>query len=363
VTDDKQLSRSERRRLQIQKAPFLEPEAKLIKISDKICNARDVAHQPPAGWSLAERLAYIDQGEAVVAGCRGVNSALEARYDEVLIDARSHLARPAQASAGLRVIAIDWSGALSGARKHIWLAEVHDGQLLRLESGRTREQVVQHLLDEAKRDREMIVGLDFAFSFPDWFLRQRSTETARELWSLIEREGESWLATCADPFWGRPGRKRPDPAVLPEEFRRTDREAPAIGSSRPKSVFQIGGAGAVGTGSIRGMPFLGMLSDADFSIWPFDPVRLPAVVEIYPRLLTGEVVKSRPEARDVYLRGNYPGLSHAAKVEAASSEDAFDAAVSALVMWEHREELLDLKQAADQTVLREGWIWAPGGNQ
>jgi len=106
-----------------------------------------------------------------------------------------------------------------------------------------------------------------------------------------------------------------------------------------------------------------MLSDADFSIWPFDPVRLPAVVEIYPRLLTGEVVKSRPEARDVYLRGNYPGLSHAAKVEAASSEDAFDAAVSALVMWEHREELLDLKQAADQTVLREGWIWAPGGNQ
>ena len=37
-----------------------------------------------------------------------------------------------------RAIAIDWSGAKSGARSRIWLAEVRDGCLTRLESGRDR---------------------------------------------------------------------------------------------------------------------------------------------------------------------------------------------------------------------------------
>ncbi len=36
----------------------------------------------------------------------------------------------------IRVLAVDWSGAKSGARKKIWLAEVVDGGMTRLESGR-----------------------------------------------------------------------------------------------------------------------------------------------------------------------------------------------------------------------------------
>jgi hypothetical protein len=363
VTDDKSLDRDERRRLQVERAPALEPDAKLIKIADKIYNARDVAHSPPTGWSLADRMAYIDQGERVVAGCRGVNAVLEARYDEVLRDARSQLALRVAATGGLRVIAVDWSGARSGAQKHIRLAEVQDGRLVRLEGGRSREEVVRHLVEEAGRDPELIVGLDFAFSFPEWFGRQRGADDVRALWELVEREGEHWLRDCPDPFWGRPGRKTPAKEILPEPFRRTDLEAPAVGSSRPKSVFQIGGAGAVGTGSIRGMPFLGRLADAGFSIWPFDPVRLPALIEIYPRLLTGEVVKSRADARDEYLRRNHGGLSPAFRGLAASTEDAFDAAVSALVMWDHVEDLLSLRKAGDPTVQREGWIWAPGGER
>lgn len=57
---------------------------------------------------------------------------------------------------------------------------------------------------------------------------------------------------------------------MPDELRRTDRERPAVGGIRPTSGFQIGGAGAVGTGAVRGMPMLARLRAAGFAIWPFD---------------------------------------------------------------------------------------------
>src|SRR5207249_2347049 len=99
-----------------------------------------------------------------------------------------------------------------------------------------------------------------------------------------------------------------------------------------KSVFQIAGAGAVGTGSLRGMPALLDLRAAGFAIWPFDPPRLPMAVEIYPRWLTGRVNKSSPIARALYLATRFGEENRALLRTAASSEDAFDAAVSALRM-------------------------------
>jgi hypothetical protein len=44
---------------------------------------------------------------------------------------------------------------------------------------------------------------------------------------------------------------------------------------------------------------------------------------------------------------------------AAGSEDAFDAAVSALVMAAHIEEIEALQQTADPIELLEGRIWVP----
>ena len=72
-----------------------------------------------------------------------------------------------------RAIAVDWSGARTGERRAIWLAEAVDGRLVRLEDGRTREEVVAHLLEEAARDPDLVAGLDFPFSLPEWFLRER----------------------------------------------------------------------------------------------------------------------------------------------------------------------------------------------
>jgi len=122
-------------------------------------------------------------------------------------------------------------------------------------------------------------------------------------------------------------------------------------------VFQIGGAGAVGTGSIRGMPILKTLREAGFSIWPFNPPGWPIVVEIYPRALTGPVNKSSRDARRTNLRTNFAKLSKRFLPVASSCEDAFDAVVSALVMHRRIDDLANLSQATDPCELLEGKIW------
>lgn len=256
----------------------------------------------------------------------------------------------------MRFIAIDWSGAKKRPQKKIWLSEVVDGQMTRLENGRNREEVAEHLIEEALGDPRLVVGLDFAFSLPSWFLAERGLTTARELWECLEREGETWLHDCDYPFWGRPGRRKPK---LPAEFRQTEQTAPSIAGIQPKSVFQIGGAGAVGTGSLRGMPILRQLQDAGFAIWPFDPPSPPVVIEIYPRLLTGAVSKTRHDARTDYLGRHHPDLTAEHHELAAGSEDAFDAAVSALIMSSHSAELLALPEVKDLPELTEGRIWWP----
>ena len=81
VTDDKTLSKSERKRLQIEHAAALSPEAKLVKLADKICNLRDVADRPPQTWDLARRREYFDWAKRVVDGLRGAHAGLEAAFD------------------------------------------------------------------------------------------------------------------------------------------------------------------------------------------------------------------------------------------------------------------------------------------
>ena len=255
-----------------------------------------------------------------------------------------------------RVVAVDWSGAKTGARSRIWLAEVRDGRLSRLESGRDRAGLIKHLIADAKADPDVVVGLDFAFSFPRWFAEERGATSIEELWNLVAERGEDWLRSCRDPFWGRRGRGKPD---LPEHFRHTERRASKAKSSNPKSVFQIGGAGAVGTGSIRGTPHLARLRTEGFSIWPFHEAQPPLVIEIYPRLLTGLVNKTDFDARRTYLAEDFPEIDDVLACKAMSSEDAFDAAVSAVIMSRHLDEISALTATADPAELIEGTIWWP----
>jgi hypothetical protein len=256
------------------------------------------------------------------------------------------------------VLAVDWSGRATGAARHVWTARVRDGGLIELAAGRSREALVAALVSEraAAPDRAIVVGFDFAFSLPTWYVRQRGAESARALWDQLDEDAETIIARCAPPFWGRPGRPRPE---LEAHFRVTELTTPTVGGLRPKSVFQIGGAGTVGTGSLRGMPLLARLQDGGFSIWPFDPPGTATVVEIYPRLFTGPVVKRDGAERRRYLARSRWHLRGPLADLAASSEDAFDAAISALVMAEHLEALGQLTPSTDPVTLLEGAVWVP----
>jgi HD domain/Protein of unknown function (DUF429) len=252
----------------------------------------------------------------------------------------------------MQFLAVDWSGNATAAAQHTAVAVVREGRLISVETGRTG--LADHLRELAQNYAENIIGLDFAFSVPAWFLRERGYLTVEDLWRAARSEGEEWLRGTG-PFWGRPGVKKPE---LPEHFRRTDSSVPSVGGITPKSVFQVGGAGAVGTGSIRGMPFLHDMVDRGFHIWPFE-IGLPLVIEIYPRALTGAVVKSSSADRRTYLRDPPWGLQADVLELAAATEDTFDAAVSALVMSHHAYELGSLAPTEDSQTLPEGAIWIP----
>jgi GTP diphosphokinase / guanosine-3',5'-bis(diphosphate) 3'-diphosphatase len=82
VTDDKRLPKPERKRLQIEHAPHISREAKLVKLADKTCNLRDVIVAPPTRWSLERRRDYFEWARAVIDGLRGVHPVLEGLFDE-----------------------------------------------------------------------------------------------------------------------------------------------------------------------------------------------------------------------------------------------------------------------------------------
>ncbi|OBV10549.1 HD domain-containing protein [Erythrobacter dokdonensis] len=81
VTDDKNLPKLERKRLQVLKASTKSADAKQIKMADKISNLRDLK-TPPVGWSEARVGAYIQFAEMVAGGCVGVNPALDRMFDD-----------------------------------------------------------------------------------------------------------------------------------------------------------------------------------------------------------------------------------------------------------------------------------------
>ena len=91
VTDDMTLPKPERRQKQIVDAPRKSPGAKLIKIADKISNIRARTLPQPSREERDDLIDYVGWAEKVVAGCRGVNAALDRMFDETVKLARSTL--------------------------------------------------------------------------------------------------------------------------------------------------------------------------------------------------------------------------------------------------------------------------------
>jgi hypothetical protein len=160
--------------------------------------------------------------------------------------------------------------------------------------------------------------------------------------------------------------------ITPKMLTGDPERAAKVKGITPKSPFQIGGSGSVGTGSLRAMPFLLRLRGAGFQVWPFEAAALsgkkirPLVVEMYTRLLTGAVAKSNEGARRKYLLAKkkmdaeYAGLSRGVVAKAMGSEDAFDALVCCMEMVRWRGEFAGLRATRDEVLRLEGITWRPG---
>ncbi|KPQ04750.1 MAG: molybdopterin molybdotransferase [Rhodobacteraceae bacterium HLUCCA12] len=232
-----------------------------------------------------------------------------------------------------RIAILDWSAASSPKRgkDSIWLGLAGpDG--VRAENLPTRSAaedrlrtLIQAALDAGER---LLIGADFAFGYPAGFaahLTGRAQSLAVWEWlagaiaddaqnrsnRLAVAAGINRRFPGAGPFWFNPTRL--DLPDLPRrasacqghgdlaEFRATDRAARGA-----QSVWKLGGAGAVGSQTLTGLPVLWRLRGGfagQVAVWPFEPVETSPVVlaEVFPSVLSAQVesvMSAQPMVRD-----------------------------------------------------------------
>lgn len=148
-----------------------------------------------------------------------------------------------------RTIAVDWTGAKEPV-KNLWMAEACDGELTDVRAFETRNQLTEHLIETAQASADLVVGLDFAFSLPEWFLDGQRFDDHRQLWQHMSKDADRWLRPQS-PFWDK--RK---PQIDGCELRKTEQDLASGAGRRPTSTFKLVGADQVGRGSLRGMEHL-----------------------------------------------------------------------------------------------------------
>jgi len=78
VTDDKLLSKEERKEMQVKNASHKSHEAKLVKMADKIYNLRDLNRVLPEGWDEKRRHEYFVWAQKVCTQIYDANAPLAA---------------------------------------------------------------------------------------------------------------------------------------------------------------------------------------------------------------------------------------------------------------------------------------------
>ncbi len=224
---------------------------------------------------------------------------------------------------------VDWSGGNDRGPKPkkdaIWTCVARGGSSDEPIYHRNRQNaeawITTLLDDELAAGRRVFAGFDFAFGYPngfgerligtdepfaiwDWFAeRVEDKPTANNRFDLA---GEiNGLFSGVGPFWGN-GLQRDIPD-LPRKGR--DRHGHGMNEKRAAEniakgafpVWQLAGAGAVGSQVIMGLPMLARLRrrfDTALRVWPFEPLDSPvAIVEVWPSLIAKAVAATMPEGR------------------------------------------------------------------
>ncbi|MEM0948788.1 MAG: molybdopterin-binding protein [Pseudomonadota bacterium] len=260
------------------------------------------------------------------------------------------------------VIVVDWSGGNdTGARPRadaIWAGVVRDGVEDEPRYFRNRPAVeawLQSTLnDELAAGRRILAGFDFAFGYPDgtartitgqddpfalwdWFAeelddtpgRNNRFQLAGRINALFPGDGPFWFNATKDTVPGLPRRKSDRSAHYQNEaLRRT--ETRAAGAF---PVWQLGGAGAVGSQAMTGMAALARLRKilaGQVCVWPFQAPEAPVVfAEVFPSLLRDQVravLDAEPHAIKDAVQVRLLAWALARLSENGALKDAFAAA-------------------------------------
>lgn len=207
-----------------------------------------------------------------------------------------------------RIVVLDWSAAGRPTRgaDSIWIGD--DRGLLA--NPPTRMEAHHLLQGLAEPGTRLLIGADFAFGHPSGLAHQMTGRAdALTLWDHLDAQHSDDARNCsnyrdvaaglnraldAPVFWGD-GRRLPTPDLPrlrppphPDLKPHRVTETPAPGGPRPKSPFQLAGAGAVGAQSLTGIPWLNRLRQrAGTAVWPFQPWQDAELVlaEVYPSML------------------------------------------------------------------------------
>ena len=214
-----------------------------------------------------------------------------------------------------RVIVVDWSGRATrsparDSKDAIWIGLCDGAESQSYHRSRSdAEAFLRARLAEGGRQ---LVGFDFPMGYPQGLARRLTgRDDARALhgWladritdapdnannrfdvaAAINRTlggpGPFWGCPRALPRPGLPSLKTVDYAALGlAEKRRVERENPPA-----KPVWQLLGAGSVGSQALLGIPVVHRLAAATgAAVWPFDPPRDLTLAEVYPSLLSAAV--------------------------------------------------------------------------
>ena len=270
------------------------------------------------------------------------------------------------------IIIVDWSASATPKRgaDSIWSYEVDvTGPAAAPINHRTRSSARDHLLQRlcAHQGRRVLVGFDFAFGYPSGFAARAGLPGASSwsaTWSYLAAEimddernrNNRWAVAAAlnerlgvCQFWGVPFSRRSDwltttkPPTTLAEHRHTEHRLRSTANTRPFSVWQLLGAGAVGSQTLTGIPVLQHLrthpSLADrVRVWPFetgftaDPCggRRDAVVlaEVWPSAVSCDhLTESVKDARQVRALAEHFLAADAAGVLAAAFAPAIEPAL------------------------------------
>jgi hypothetical protein len=271
-------------------------------------------------------------------------------------------------------VGIDWSG--NGARRQrglkIALAEPGCSAPELTECpddlrGRwSRQDAAQWIADVVKTKR-VLIGLDFAFGFPD--VRDVVGNLLLD-WDYVEK-----ICHNEANYYGRPFFERSDNrhACLTNSrwfqgttfkagrLRATEQAAASVVGATPQTVFNAVGSAQVGPSSISGMRMLLALKAEvgnHLAIWPFDEPsnQKSTLVEIFPRYFALSK-KLNPALRDhCNLNKALIAFKSEAVSDAPRSEDEGDALLSAAALRDLSQDE-SLFNIPNIEIRPQGWIF------